>query len=141
LSNTTLFSNGRKVLCSGGLNHVHHCVHHVHPELTTRRPKPSPNKRTTAGCSCSRSGGNVVKPLRHSIYGAAYAAINRASFGYCSENNKVVNQIKQIEADHGRIKYITNTVGVSQKCFAKPRTIRTLFDFKILLLPSSMRYS
>jgi hypothetical protein len=55
--------------------------------------------------------------------------------------DKIVNQIKQIKVDQGRIKYITNTIRVSQKPFAKPRTIRTLFDFKILLLPSSMRYS
>jgi hypothetical protein len=29
--NTTQFSRGRRVLRSGGPNHVNHCVHRVHP--------------------------------------------------------------------------------------------------------------
>jgi hypothetical protein len=37
--NTTQFSHGRRVLRSGGLNHVNHRVHRVHLELTTKRLK------------------------------------------------------------------------------------------------------
>jgi hypothetical protein len=37
--NATQFSRGRRVLCSGGLNHINHRVHHVHLELTTKRLK------------------------------------------------------------------------------------------------------
>jgi hypothetical protein len=35
--NTTQFSRERRVLRSGGLNHVNHSVHYVHLELTTKR--------------------------------------------------------------------------------------------------------
>jgi hypothetical protein len=37
--NITQFSYGCRVLCSGGLNHINHRVHHVHLELTTKRLK------------------------------------------------------------------------------------------------------
>jgi hypothetical protein len=37
--NTTQFFCGRRVLHSGGLNHVNYHVHHVHLELTTKRLK------------------------------------------------------------------------------------------------------
>jgi hypothetical protein len=36
---TTQFSCGRMVLRSGGPNHINHCVHRVHIELTTKRLK------------------------------------------------------------------------------------------------------
>jgi hypothetical protein len=42
--NTTQFSRGRRVLGSGGPNHVNHRVHHVHLELTTKRLKVFPTK-------------------------------------------------------------------------------------------------
>jgi hypothetical protein len=42
--NTTQFSRGRRVLRSGGSNHVNHRVHRVHLELTTKRLKAFPTK-------------------------------------------------------------------------------------------------
>jgi hypothetical protein len=42
--NTTQFSCGRRVLRSDGSNHVNHCVHRVHIELTTKRLKVFPIK-------------------------------------------------------------------------------------------------
>jgi hypothetical protein len=42
--NTTQFSRGRRVLHSGGPNHVNHRVHHIHLELTTKRQKTFPIK-------------------------------------------------------------------------------------------------
>jgi hypothetical protein len=41
---TTQFSCGRRVLRSGGPNHVNHRVHRVHLELTTKRLKTFPTK-------------------------------------------------------------------------------------------------
>jgi hypothetical protein len=66
--NITQFSRRRRVLRSGGLNHLNHRVHRVHLELTTKRLKTFPTKKNTAGCSCSSSGENVAKPLRHIPY-------------------------------------------------------------------------
>jgi hypothetical protein len=42
--NTTQFSRGRRVLRSGGPNHVNHCVPRVHLGLTTKRLKAFPAK-------------------------------------------------------------------------------------------------
>jgi hypothetical protein len=42
--NTPRFSRGRRVLRSDGPNHVNHCVHHVHIELTIKRLKVFPTK-------------------------------------------------------------------------------------------------
>jgi hypothetical protein len=42
--NTTRFSRGRRVLRSGGPNHINHHVHRVHLELTTKRLKAFPVK-------------------------------------------------------------------------------------------------
>jgi hypothetical protein len=42
--NTTQFSHGRRVLRSGGPNHVNHHVHRVHLGLTTKRLKAFPTK-------------------------------------------------------------------------------------------------
>jgi hypothetical protein len=42
--NTTQFSNGYRVLCSGGPNHVNHRVHRVYLELTTKRLNAFPTK-------------------------------------------------------------------------------------------------
>jgi hypothetical protein len=44
--NTTHFSHGRRVLCSGGLNHVNPSVPRVHLELTTKRLKAFPVKES-----------------------------------------------------------------------------------------------
>jgi hypothetical protein len=44
LSNTTQFSCERRVLRSGGPNHVNLHVHRIHPQLAIKRPKPSPTK-------------------------------------------------------------------------------------------------
>jgi hypothetical protein len=41
---TTQVSRGRRVLRSGGPNHVNHRVHRVHLELTTKRLKAFPAK-------------------------------------------------------------------------------------------------
>jgi hypothetical protein len=40
LSNTTQFSRGCRILRSGDPNHINLHVHHVHPRLVTKRPKP-----------------------------------------------------------------------------------------------------
>jgi hypothetical protein len=42
--NTTQFSHGHRVLCSGDPNNVNHRVHHVHLELTTNRLNAFPTK-------------------------------------------------------------------------------------------------
>jgi hypothetical protein len=42
--NTTQFSHGRRILCSGGPNHVNHRVHRVHLDLTTKRLNAFPTK-------------------------------------------------------------------------------------------------
>jgi hypothetical protein len=42
--NTTQFSCRRRVLRSGGPNHVNYRVHRVHLELTTKRLKTFPTK-------------------------------------------------------------------------------------------------
>jgi hypothetical protein len=42
--NITQFSCGRRVLRSGGPNHINHCVHRVHIELTIKRLKVFPIK-------------------------------------------------------------------------------------------------
>jgi hypothetical protein len=62
--NITQFSYGRGVLRSGGPNHINHHVHRVHLELTTKRLKAFPIKKTTVGCCRSGSDKSVAKPLR-----------------------------------------------------------------------------
>jgi hypothetical protein len=42
--NITQFSHGRRVLRSGGPNHVNLCIHRIHLELTTKRLKTFPTK-------------------------------------------------------------------------------------------------
>jgi hypothetical protein len=44
--NTTQFSRGRRVLRSGGPNHINYRVHCVHLELTTKRLKAFPTKES-----------------------------------------------------------------------------------------------
>jgi hypothetical protein len=44
LSNTTQFSHGRRILCSGGSTHINLRVYRVYPYLDTKRPKPHPIK-------------------------------------------------------------------------------------------------
>jgi hypothetical protein len=41
--NTTQFFCGRRVLRSGGPNHINHCVHHVHLELTAASQTSTPS--------------------------------------------------------------------------------------------------
>jgi hypothetical protein len=60
---TTQFSRGCRVLRSDSSNHINHCVHHVHPERTTKKVKGLSRKRTTTGCS----GGSVIKSLQQFV--------------------------------------------------------------------------
>jgi hypothetical protein len=64
LSNTTQFFCGRRVLRSSGPNHINLCPSRS-SIASNQETKISSSKRTTAGCSCSGTGGSVVKPLRH----------------------------------------------------------------------------
>jgi hypothetical protein len=69
LSNTTPFSRGRRLLRSGGPNYVNLLVHRVHlySIADDQETKALSNKRTTAGCSSSSTGGSVAKLLRQNI--------------------------------------------------------------------------
>jgi hypothetical protein len=71
--NATQFFCRRRVLRSGGPNHVNHRVHHVYTERTIKKAKSLSRKRITVDRSGSSSDKSIVKPLRQPVLYAMYS--------------------------------------------------------------------